>query len=200
VVCAAIGCGALAAGAGQAGGTASDSWMVRRAQKFRTLVKSGEYDAARAMMSHDPRRWWGEREGDGSPWKLGPKHGPWAAWDDHFHSQTKLVEWREEPGAAIIVQKETNDYFQLLERGWVTNEIVYYFDDHGKIDGWLVRAVGERPPGRTEEFLAWARENDPEELAALMPDGEVDPTGDHPERFRRLLNRWRDAAGLERIE
>jgi hypothetical protein len=33
-----------------------------------------------------------------------------------------------------------------------------------------------------------------------MPEGEIDPSGDHPGRFRRLLNSWRRAAGLEPIE
>jgi hypothetical protein len=33
-----------------------------------------------------------------------------------------------------------------------------------------------------------------------MPGGEIDPAGDHPERFRRLLNRWRQASGLPMIE
>lgn len=33
-----------------------------------------------------------------------------------------------------------------------------------------------------------------------MPDGEIDPTADHPERFRTLLTEWRNAAGLPPIE
>lgn len=28
--------------------------------------------------------------------------------------------------------RETNDYFRLLERGRVTNEITYFFDDEGR--------------------------------------------------------------------
>ncbi len=100
----------------------------------------------------------------------------------------------------MAVIRETNDYFRLLERGWVTNEVAYFFDDSGRINGLLIRAVGDRPPGKTEEFLAWTRVHDPEELATLVPGGEIDPSGDHPERFRRLLNRWRQESGLETIE
>jgi hypothetical protein len=33
-----------------------------------------------------------------------------------------------------------------------------------------------------------------------MDDDEVDPSGDHPQRFRRLLERWRQDAGLEPID
>ncbi|HUP48011.1 MAG TPA: hypothetical protein VNA04_04395 [Thermoanaerobaculia bacterium] len=111
-----------------------------------------------------------------------------------------MLAWKEGSSFATAVVRESNDYFRLLERGAVTNEITYYFDEQGRIDGLLIRAAGERPPGRTAEFLAWARENDAEELAALMPDGEIDPSGDHPPRFRRLLERWRDAARLPPIE
>jgi hypothetical protein len=33
-----------------------------------------------------------------------------------------------------------------------------------------------------------------------MPEDEVDPSGDRPPRYRALLNRWRESAGLETIE
>lgn len=170
--------------------------LVSLAQEFRSHVERGNYDGARAMMAPGARRWWETREGEGQPWNVGPKSGPWSSWDDHFRSENKITMWKETPVTATAVIRETNDYFRLLERGWVTNEVTYYFDDSGKIEGLLIRAVGDRPPGRTEEFLAWARTHEPEDLAWLMPGGEIDPSGDHPERFRRLLERWRHDAGL----
>lgn len=171
-----------------------------RARRFRDLVSRGRFDEARAMMAPDPRRWFAPKEGEGRPWRIGPGTGPWSAWDEHFRSTGEVVEWREGEDWASAVVRETNDYFRLLERGYVTNEITYYFDGQGSISGLLIGTLGERPPGRTEEFLAWARQHEPEELGELMPDGEIDPSGDHPERFRALLNRWRRAAGLEPIE
>lgn len=179
---------------------ADTSSLVVKARAFRSLLANEDYDAARAMMAPDPRRWWEAREGEGETWTIGQSGGPWADWDRHFRSRSELLEWREEPGAATAVVRETNEYFTLLERGWVTTEIRYTFNDAGRIEGLLIRAVGERPPGRTDEFLAWAREHDPGELEALMPGGEIDPAGDHAPRFRRLLNRWRRAMGLEPIE
>lgn len=170
--------------------------LVERARTFRTLLRGGEYAAARAMTAPDPRRWWETRQGEGSPWKIGPGAGPWAAWDAHFGSRSELVEWRGVDSATAVV-RETNDYFRLLERGWVTNEITYFFDETGRIEGLLIRAVGERPPGRTEEFLTWARANAPAEIETLMPGGEIDPSGDHPERFRHLLERWRRESGID---
>jgi hypothetical protein len=149
------------------------------------------------MMVSDPRRWFEQREGPGRQWRIEPgTTGPWAGWDDHFKSQKIEVGRRSEGQAAILTIRETNDYFQLLERGWTTNEVVYFFDTDGKIEGILIRATGARPPGRTEEFVRWAHEHDPEELEYLMPRGEINPAGDRPARFRGLLNRWRQDAGL----
>lgn len=177
------------------------SLLESRARQFRSLLESKEFRKARAMMSEDPRRWWGPREGSGSPWLIGPgSDGPWTAWDDHFRSRNEVVEWRSDSLTATVVMRETNDYFQLLERGWVTNAITYHFDDTGRIEGWSIQSEGERPPGRTDEFVAWARQNDPDELDELMPNGEIDPSGNHPERFRQLLNRWRVASGREPID
>ena len=174
---------------------------MAQAEHFRTLLEQGEYDAARALIATDARRWWGERRGEGQPWRIGPQSpGPWAGWDAHFRSRKDVVQWTEGADHATVLIRETNDYYKLLDRGSVLNEVTYFFDENRKIDGLLIRGVGERPPGHTEEFLEWARVNDPRELAALMPDGEIDPSGDHAQRFRRLLNRWREASGLPAIE
>jgi hypothetical protein len=174
---------------------------IEAARRFRSLMVAAQFDSAQALLSPEARRWWGERRGKGTAWKVsGATPGPWAAWDEHFRSRKREVSWTAGPASAVLVQRETNDYFRLLERGWVTNEITYFFDDAGRIDGLLIRAIGERPPGRTEEFRAWARRNEPDELAALMDGDDVDPSGDHPQRFRRLLERWRQDAGLEPID
>lgn len=174
---------------------------VRGAESFRDYLAAGEFDAARAMMSENPRQWFESADGDGRPWTVGPGGvGPWAAWDDHFRKRTEFVGWKGCERSATLTFRETNDYFQMLERGWVTNQAVYLFDERGRIDGLIIRAVGERPQGRTEEFLAWARANEPDELAYLRPGGEIDPTGERPRRHRGLLNRWRRSVGLAPIE
>jgi len=174
---------------------------IERARQFRALVAKQDYDAARALMAEHPRRWWDAREGEGSPWKIGPDAGgPWKHWDEHFHSTPAVVRWTEGSDSATALIHESNDYYRLLERGTMTNELVYSFDGDGKIEGLVIRSVGERPQGRTAEFVAWAKKNDPREIGELMPDGEIDPRGDHAERFRRLANRWRRATGREPIE
>lgn len=179
----------------------NQSSLIEKAQQFRSFVAAEQHDKAREMMADNPRRWFEQREGEGRPWTIGPgKQGPWAAWDQHFRTRKQEIEWKSMDNHAILTQRETNDYFQMLERGWVTNEISYFFDASGKIAGLLIRAIGQRPPGRTDEFLAWARQNAPDELAVLMPNGDIDPGGDHPARFHALLQRWRAEAGLSAME
>lgn len=173
---------------------------MERAQRFRSLLTDEDYSAARAIVAPDARRWWGSREGEGQPWTIGPAgRGPWASWDEHFGSKGTEVEWAEGEGWASVTVSETNDYYRLLERGAQTNELTYYFDENGLIDGLVIGSAGERNMGLTEDFLAWAREHHPGEIAELMPDGEIDPAGDHPQRMRRRLNLWRGATDREPV-
>ena len=183
-----------------AGCTPASSRNIERAQRFRAHLESGDDDAARAMLGRDPRRWFDARTGPGQPWQIGPgAPGPWAVWDDSLGKRTEPLAWEGDESSATLTYRETNDYFLLLERGWVTNRTTYYFDAGGRIEGILhAPAAGPRPTGRTAEFLAWARAHEPDELAILMPGGEIDPSGDHAVRFRALLQRWRVAAGLPR--
>lgn len=173
--------------------------LADRAMEFRSLMEAGEWDRARAMAVENPRRWWETRSGEGQPWLIGPNSGPWSRWDEYFGSEREILDWVEKEDSVTVVIREINDYYRLLERGPMTSEVTYFFDDAGKIEGMLIRGVGERPPGRTDEFVGWARSHHPEELDALMPDGSIDPTADHPERFRKLLTEWRAESGLDPI-
>jgi hypothetical protein len=169
--------------------------LIELAQRFRRLLRERKFDEARAMTVQTPRIWFEERKGEGRPWVIGPtSNDPWSAWDKEFRSRSEVVERRASDRSAIFKLRETNDYHRLLERGWSTVESTYFFDENGKIEGRLIAAVGERSRGRTDDFLEWARTHAPEELKYLMPDGEIDPSGDRPKRFRRLLNRWREAS------
>lgn len=174
---------------------------ITAAKELRKLIKAKEYETAKQMVTNNPRRWFNELEGEGRAWQIGPgKKGPWADWDKHFRGRTNPIYWEADEHSATIVYRETNDYFQLLERGEVTTRTTYLFDENGLVKGLLIRSLGKRPPGRTEDFLEWAKANEPDEIAELMPDGSVDPEGDHPQRVRAILNRWRKAAGLDPIE
>ena len=175
--------------------------LVEQASRFRSLVEQGDHVAARALMAPDARRWWDSRDGPGRPWVVDHgSPGPWAGWDRHFRSERVLAGWRVSGLSATAFILERNDFYRLLERAPPLNEVTYYFDAAGRIDGLLISSRGPRDPGRTEQFLEWARVHEPAELAVLMPNSEIDPSGDNPPRFRRLLNRWREATGRAPVE
>ena len=171
-------------------------------ESFREARDAGDLDAARSYMSADPRRWWDEKEGEGSPWTLGTG-GPWSAWDDHFNGVTERVtDWQVEDDAVHADFFETNDYFRLTERGGGYWRGTYFLGADGKIVGFMISGVRgrESTEGRGDEFREWAFANHPDEAEYLMPEGSLDPTGDRPPRMRRLLEAWRGAIGLPAID
>lgn len=152
-------------------------------------------------MAPDARRWFAPREGEGAAWTVSEAPtGPWSRWDAHFHSRGEVVEWRQDDSTATAIIRETNDYYDLLERGPMLNRLTYGFDEQGLLRSLVIGGIGERNMGLTDEFRAWAQREHPDEIAQLMPNGEIDPSGDHPERFRALLNRWRAETGRTPIE
>lgn len=181
--------------------SAQDQDLVDRAQEFRTHLELEHYDMASAMMASDARRWQGAREGDGRSWSVGADTpDAWAGWHDHFATTRTEFEWREEDQSAIARFEETSEYYQLLERPAATTEIGYYFNDDGLIDGLLIRQGDDTDQGLTDEFLSWARALDEHEIDHLMPGGQINPTGNHPPRFRALLDAWRADTGRSPIE
>ena len=170
------------------------------ARTYRAHVAAGRTERARAMLADGARTWFGDRTGEGRPLDPAPRTGPWAAWDEFFGSTAEVVDPSAAPGSATLVTLETNDYYRLLERGPQRNSLTYFVDAQGRITGLRIASAGPRPMGRTEQFLAWARAKAPDEIAELMPNGEIDPRGDHPRRFRSLLERWRAESGLPAIE
>ena len=81
------------------GGCASSPVTV--VEDFRACRDAGDLDAARAYLTDDPRVWYGERTGEGSPWKLGA--GRWKTWDDHFNSSGEVGDWHVEDGSVWAI-------------------------------------------------------------------------------------------------
>lgn len=166
---------------------------VETVRTFRSAEKRGDYDEARRLLAANPRVWYEKREGDGEPWELG--EGSWTGWDREFHSQsrplsdlqTEKTPWGD---AVWVVVEESNDYYRLTERTYSLTMLMYFVDPDGKVSGELIAAVG-KSSSRFDEFKKWAQEHEPQEFEALMPSGRIDPAGDHPQRVRALLERWR---------
>jgi hypothetical protein len=175
--------------------------MVRTVESFRAAVEAGDYDAARAWLTEDPRTWYGAREGPGEPWTLGD--GRWKAWDDEFNGESEVGPWQVGERRVYAVAVEINDYYRAIERDPSPWLLTYFFDDGGRIEGRMVSSVpahlgsGREPrPDRGGAFDRWLRETHPGEHAYLRPDGRIDPTGDRAARTRAMLEAWRREVGL----
>lgn len=183
---------------------ATDVNLVDVVERFRAARTAGDYDTARDFLSDDPRVWYDSREGEGFPVKLGA--GRYKNWDEHFNSHGELGSWIVEDQMVWSVVEEMNDYFRLLERKDMPRyRITYFFDDTGRIEGYMISAAYPGQPSapsndRFDEFEAWARLRHSEEWEYLRPGGKLDPTGDRAPRTRRLLEMWRAEIGLPPFE
>jgi hypothetical protein len=178
--------------------------QVASVEAFRATREAGNLDTARSYLTRDPRVWYGQREGPGSPWTLGA--GRWKPWDDHFKGHSDLGRWQVDGRTVWAVATETNDYFRLTERTDISRyRITYFLDDAGLIEGYMISDADPDKPGppsdsRADEFVAWAEANHPDEWAYLRPGGKLDPTGDRAPRTRALLLQWRETVGLPPLE
>jgi len=155
---------------------------IRRVQEFRE-TKDPRYLAPNARMYFE------EKTGEGEPYTLSGG-GRWDHWDKYFHSKTTMSNWRSERNAVTADVTETNDFMQMLDWRAKPYTMTWSLDDQGRIEAVLVKGNPEKPVSRLAEFKAWAREHHPDELAYLMPNDRLDPTGDRPERWRAILTEW----------
>lgn len=80
---------------------------------------------------------------------------------------------------------------QMLEYRSAPYTMTWWLDDQSRISGVLIKSNPDKAVNRMSEFKEWARANRPDELAYLLPNGRLDPTGDRPERWRAILTEWR---------
>ena len=171
--------------------------LIETVEKLRAALDREDYETAKTFLTENPRVWYDGREGEGFPWTL--DGGRWKGWDGHFNGVSTLQGPLQAQGHEVWADfHEINDYFRLTGRSGGYFRKTWFFDEEGKIEGYMISRVPGAPEptkGRFEEFEAWAKENDPDELAYLLPGGRIDPTGDRPQRFRAILERWREATG-----
>ncbi len=174
--------------------------QVRHVRGFRAALERSDLETARSYLSDDPRVWWNEQSGPGTPWSLAG--GRWKDWDDHFCGHGEAREWHVTGGGVEVLVEEMNDYFRLTERGAGIYLRTYFIDGAGRITGTMVSSAPgiDKPKGRGEEFDRWLREHHPEEYEYLRPAGDIDPTGDRAARTRAMLIEWRREVELPAIE
>ena len=160
----------------------TSSRLIRRVQEFRALRERGDDAASQAFLTSDAKMFFNKREGEGSP-IIG---GPWRHWDTYFHGHASFTDWSSHDRVVTAIGHETNDYYRLLDWKPSPWRMTWWLDESDKISAILLEPL-EKSTSRLEEFVAWAKKNHPDELAYLMPKGEIDPTGDRPERWRPIL-------------
>ncbi|HEY2828967.1 MAG TPA: hypothetical protein VGJ88_02545 [Thermoanaerobaculia bacterium] len=170
--------------------------LIRRVKSYSQAHRNGDVALESQMLSPDARTWYESRSGEGEPLRPG-RTGRYAHWDAFFHSRSVLSGWVVRGRAVTATVHETNDFYRLLD--WKPNpyQMTWWFDDHGRITGVMVRSLPRKETSRMQEFRAWAAVHDPTELEYVMPKGKLDPTGDRAERWKALLVRWRAGVGLK---
>lgn len=175
----------------------AESARIECVERLRTALEREGYELARTFLTEYPRVWYDGREGEGFPWTLGG--GRWKKWDHHFNGVSEPQvppPGRRRQGVGRFFY-EINDYFRLTGRSGGYFRKTWFFEGD-KIEGYMISAVPDAraaTKGRFDEFEGWARQHALEELDYLLPGGRIDPTGDRPERFRALLERWRETIG-----
>ncbi len=166
---------------------ATTSPQIETIQAFRTAREQGKDAEMLKYLAPDARMWFDKREGEGS---LLGKSDRWHHWDTFFHGHSELYDWKVDGKVVTVMGRETNDFYRLTE--WIAPPFraTWWLDDEGRITAMLYQPGG-KPTSRFDEVKAWAKEHHPDELAYLMPKGDIDPTADRPERWKALLEEWR---------
>ncbi len=184
-----------------AGCASTSQQRIDTVKAYREARAAGDHAAARAMLGDDPRVWFESREGPGRP--LDPEGKDlYREWDLYFRSKGEDLRWETAPDSVSVIRSEMNDYFRLIERNGSWYRMTYFFDERGRIEGYMVSGCDDAPVtvDRFKEFEAWAIATHPEEWEYLRPGGRLDPTGDRALRTRGLLNEWRRSIGLAPID
>jgi hypothetical protein len=173
---------------------------IARVQAYCAALARRDWDNARWFLAPNARVWYEKKEGAGGP--LSPGSGRFTHWDTFFHGRTGHCGWRVEDGAVVATATETNDFYRLLDWTPAPMRFSWWLDESGRITGFLIQALPETEPSgsRLKDAVAWAKAKHPDEIAHLMPEGRLDPTGDRAERWRKLLVEWRRETGLPEVQ
>jgi len=166
------------------------SGPVARVQQFRAAKDRGDIAGAQTFIAPGARLYFEDLSGAGEPYTI-KGGGRWDHWDNYFHSRSVMTNWRREGNAVTADVVETNDFMQLLDWRAKPYTTTWWVDASGRIEKVLIKSNPEKPVSRLAEFKEWAKVHHPDELAYLMPNGQIDPTGDRPERWTAILNEWK---------
>lgn len=99
----------------------------------------------------------------------------------------------------VIALTETNEFLDLLDLPPLEAKMTFTVNDASLIQTILYKQTGEgsADPGAIQRALepavAWAREDRPEELEEIYPDGQIQYRRETAVRWVRLLREWRES-------
>jgi hypothetical protein len=148
-----------------------------------------------ALVSPHMRVWYEEKKGEGTKWS---PRSTWAKWDDYFKPVKTYREFKQDSNAVSVIIVETNNFFKLIDRKPAPVRLTWWLNKEQKIEGYLVRSLADSThTDRLNEFAEWAKKNNPTELEYLMPGGSINPEGDRPQRWERVLLEWKKSNNRE---
>ena len=163
--------------------------QIRRVQDFRAAKERGDMATAQTFVAPDARLWFETKTGEGEPYTV--TGGSWQHWDEYFRSRNTMTNWRREGNAVTADVVETNDFMQMLEYKPAPYTMTWWLDDQGRVTSVLIKSNPAKTVSRMSEFKEWARVHHPDELVYLMPNDRLDPKGDRPERWTKILEEWK---------
>lgn len=118
------------------------------------------------------------------------KGGAWRHWDEYFHGHTTWSGWTAHGRVVSAYGDEMNDFYRYLDWKVKPYKMTWWLDENYKVEKQEIEPDPEKATSRLEEFKAWAAKAHPDELEYLMPKGQIDPSADRPERWRKILEEW----------
>ncbi|MBK9013693.1 MAG: hypothetical protein IPM82_06175 [Saprospiraceae bacterium] len=163
-------------------------------KQFLEARKLKDKDTYMRMVAPGMKVWYEEKKGKGKDWN---PESAWTKWDEFFNAEKRYSVFTQDSNAVTVIVYEINDFYKLIDREESPVRLTWWLNSEGKIEGYLVKSLSSSTAfGSLNAFEAWAKENHPAELAYLMPDGNINPEGDRPARWKKILLDWREKNGL----
>jgi len=112
-----------------------------------------------------------------------------SGWDDELRGRSRIVRMDVRGDTVVVLAHEDND-FSLLIGSFVV-------DKAGLLERALYVPKAGAPSWRSalEPALPWLRENRPDALARVFPNGKLTRTRDAAKEWVEILRAWRKATG-----
>ncbi|MDY7093611.1 MAG: hypothetical protein SX243_11635 [Acidobacteriota bacterium] len=174
-------------------GQVGEHWKVKRVREFCELRTNQRTAEASELLTDNPRLWSGERVGEGRDWKI---TGPVVDWYFALHGSTDY-QWFRLDGETVVAEAlVTDDFDRLLDVKPALFELRWYFDDSGKISGFLIIDKSGSTESNLSRFFRWADTHRREEYEALAPGFRILYKTENIPRWIALIREWREANGL----